>query len=237
MSEKKFDVYLEFNYLNLNLAVFNKANNKLEYYKELPYKNYFSNYKELDFKKLDEILEKNIRELEKLTKEFIKDVYLLVETPQSISINLSVNKNNEGNKVTKEDATYLIQDARQQIIKFNSDLKILHIIVEKYILDDSKYDLLQLDKTCNKFSIDIKFICFPKNFVKNFENLFSKQQIYINQFVCLNYINSFSFEDKNKNICQKGKEIVEGLNKQEVVSIPRVPKKRGFFEKLFHFFK
>ena len=32
MSEKKFDVYLEFNYLNLNLAVFNKANNKLEYY-------------------------------------------------------------------------------------------------------------------------------------------------------------------------------------------------------------
>ena len=31
MSEKKFDVYLEFNYLNLNLAVFNKANNKLEY--------------------------------------------------------------------------------------------------------------------------------------------------------------------------------------------------------------
>ena len=53
----------------------------------------------------------------------------------------------------------------------------------------------------------------------------------------MNYINSFSFDDKNKNICQKGKEIVEGLNKQEVVSIPRVPKKRGFFEKLFHFFK
>ena len=42
MSEKKFDVYLEFNYLNLNLAVFNIANNKLEYYKKLPYENYWT---------------------------------------------------------------------------------------------------------------------------------------------------------------------------------------------------
>ena len=42
---------------------------------------------------------------------------------------------------------------------------------------------------------------------------------------------------KKKNICEKGKEIAEGINKQEVVSIPKNIKKSGFFEKLFHFFK
>ena len=43
--------------------------------------------------------------------------------------------------------------------------------------------------------------------------------------------------DKEKNICQKGRNIVEGINKQEVVSVPKEHKKKGFFEKLFHFFK
>ena len=33
------------------------------------------------------------------------------------------------------------------------------------------------------------------------------------------------------------KDIVEGINKQEVVSIPKILKKKGFFEKLFHLFK
>ena len=49
MSEKKFDIYLEFNYSKLNLAVFNKLDGKLEYYKEQTYKSYFKNYKELNF--------------------------------------------------------------------------------------------------------------------------------------------------------------------------------------------
>ena len=237
MSEKKFDVYLEFNFLKLNLAAFNKGSNKLEYYKEIPYDTYVNNMQELNFEKLQQILEDNIREIEKKIKEFVKDVYLIIETNQSTTIKLSVNKNNEGKKIIIEDATYLIQDAKQQIVKFNKDFKILHIIVEKYTLDNDKYDFLPLNKSCNKFSIDLKFIFFSKIFIKSFENLFLKQQIYINKFVCLNYIESFFLEDEGKTNCERGKDIVEGINKQEVVSIPRVTKKKGFFEKLFHFFR
>ena len=98
MSEKKFDIYLEFNYSRLNLAVFSKTSDKLEYYKEQTYKSYFDNYKELNFEKLDTLLDKNILAIEKSTGEFVRDIYLIVETPQSISIKLSVTKNNEGNK-------------------------------------------------------------------------------------------------------------------------------------------
>ena len=47
MSEKKFDIYFEFNYSGLNLAAFNKISGKLEYYKEENYKSYLENYKEL----------------------------------------------------------------------------------------------------------------------------------------------------------------------------------------------
>ena len=237
MSEKRFDIYFEFNYSKINLAAFNKINDKLEYYKEQTYESYFNNYKELNFEKLEKILEESILEIEKSTKEFVRDIYLIIETPQSKSLKLSVTKNNEGNKVIKEDAAYLVQDAKQQILKTNQDLGILHIIVENYVLDNVQHKFLPLNQICNKFSIDVKFICFPKNLLKNFEKLFSKQQIFINRFICFNYIKTFNFVDNKKSICELGKDIVDGTNKQEVVLIPKEPKKKGFFERLFHFFK
>ena len=236
MSKKNFHIYLEFNYTELNIAAFNKINNKLEYSNQKLYKSYFNN-NELNFDILQNFVEKNILEVEKAIGEFVKDIYLMIETPQSTSINLSVLKNNEGNKITKQDVMYLIQDAKQQILKSNSAIEIIHIITENYNLDNMNHNFLPLDINCKKFSIDIKFICFPKNLLRNFEQLFLKQQILINKFICSNYVKTFNSKNNEKHICEKGKEIVEGINKQEVVSIPKIIEKTGFFERLFHFFK
>ena len=236
MSKKNFDIYFEFNYSKLNLAAFNKLNNQLEYYKEQSYKPYINSDQELNFDELQKLVEKNIIEMEKSIDEFVKDIYLIIETPQTMSIQLSVNKNNEGKNITKQDALYLIQDAKQQILKSHLDIRILHIIVENYVYDNVKYKFLPSEKNCKKFSIDVKFICFPKNLLKNFEQLFLKQQIFINRFICLNYVKTFNSKNNEKNICELAKDIVKGVNKQEVVSIPKIIKKTGFFEKLFHFF-
>jgi len=237
MSKKNFAIYLEFNYSKLNLAAFNKLNSQIEYYKEQSYKPYINSDQELNFDELQKLVEKNIIEMEKSIDEFVKDIYLIIETPQTMSIQLSVIKNNEGKNITKQDALYLIQDAKQQILKSHLDIRILHIIVENYVYDNVEYKFLPLEKNCKKFSIDVKFICFPKNLLKNFEKLFSKQQIFINRFICLNYIKTLDHIDKEQNICEQGKSIVKGINKQEVVSISKEPKRKGFFEKLFHFFK
>ncbi len=236
MSKKIFHIYLEFSHTELNIAAFNKINNKLEYSNQKLYKSYFNN-NELNFDILQNFVEKNILEVEKAIGEFVKDIYLMIETPQSTSINLSVLKNNEGNKITKQDVMYLIQDAKQQILKSNSAIEIIHIITENYNLDNMNHNFLPLDTNCKKFSIDIKFICFPKDLLRNFEQLFLKQQIFINKFICSNYVKTFNSKNNEKHICEKGKEIVEGINKQEVVSIPKIIEKTGFFEKLFHFFK
>jgi hypothetical protein len=224
MSKKNFDIYLEFNYSKLNLAAFNKLNNQLEYYKEQSYKPYINSDQELNFDELQKLVEKNIIEMEKSIDEFVKDIYLIIETPQTMSIQLSVIKNNEGKNITKQDALYLIQDAKQQILKSHLDIRILHIIVENYVSDDVEYKFLPLEKNSKKFSIDVKFL---------------KQQIFINQFICLNYVKMFDSKDKDneKNICELAKDIVKGVNKQEVVSIPKIIKKTGFFEKLFHLFR
>jgi len=39
---------------------------------------------------------------------------------------------------------YLIQDAKQQILKSHLDIRILHIIVENYVSDDVEYKFLPM---------------------------------------------------------------------------------------------
>ena len=44
-------------------------------------------------------------------------------------------------------------------------------------------------------------------------------------------------EETLKDICESGFKFIKGINKQEVVMVPKKPTKHGFFEKFFHFFK
>ncbi len=237
MNDKNFDIYLEFQYSKLNLAAFDKKSDKLEYNKEQLYKSYLSNKEDINFNELKKLVEENIHQMEKSIDEFVKDIYLIIETPETMTIKISVLKYNEGKRLIREDVMYLIQDAKQQILKSNSNIEVIHIIVEKYILDNFDYNFLPLEKECKKFSIDIMFVCFPKDLLINFEKFFSKQQISINKFICFNYLKKFNSNNITKNSCILGREIVNGINKQEVVSIPKIVKKKGFFEKLFHFFR
>ena len=58
----------------------------------------------------------------------------------------------------------------------------MYIIINNYKVDDTDYESLPLNIECNKFSIDVVFICFPKEIIKNLEKLFNKHQISIDQF-------------------------------------------------------
>ena len=161
----------------------------------------------------------------------------MVETPESISINLSLIKDNEGKKIEKKIVQYLVQDAKQQILRSYYSKKIIHIIINNYVIDNINYNYLPLDINCNKFSIDIKFICFPKNLIKKLEEIFNNHEIFINKIICSNYAKSFTKNMPCTNICECGLKLVQGINKQEVVIVPRKLEKKGFFERLFHFFK
>jgi cell division protein FtsA len=54
----------------------------------------------------------------------------------------------------------------------------------------------------------------------------------------ISFSNDIDFlEETTENICQSGFKLGMGLNKHEVVVVPKKQLKHGFFEKLFHFFK
>ena len=236
MSKKNFDIYLDLSSKKLSIAAFEKFDSHSIFFKEYDCETNL-NKDELNFENVKKTIEKNIFEIEKKTDEFLEDIYLMVETPESISINLSLVKDNEGKKIEKKNVQYLIQDAKQQILRFYHSKKIIHIIITNYVVDNNSYNYLPLDLNCNKFSIDIKFICFSKNLIKKLEELFNSHQIYINKIICGSYAKSFIKNKSRTNVCESGLKLVQGINKQEVAIIPRKLEKKGFFERLFHFFK
>jgi len=44
-------------------------------------------------------------------------------------------------------------------------------------------------------------------------------------------------EETNQDICESALKLSQGLNKQEVITMPKKQIKEGFFVKLFHFFR
>ena len=236
MGKKNFDIYLDLSSKKLSIAAFEKLDSHSFFFKEYDCETNLNKNK-LNFENVKTTIEKNIFEIEKKTGEFLEDIYLMVETPESISINLSLIKNNEGKKIEKKNVQYLIQDAKQQIFRNYHNEKIIHIIIANYVIDNTSYNYLPLNINCNKFSIDIKFICFPKNLIKKLEELFNSHQIFINKFICTHYAKSFMENTPYTNVCESGLKLIKGINKQEVAIVPRKLKKKGFFERLFHFFK
>ena len=91
----------------------------------------------------------------------------------------------------------------------------------KYVVNDLDYAFVPRDINCNKISIDIEFICFPKNLIKKIEALFNNFQITVNKIICSNYAKSFIDDSNVKNISQIGHKLKHGFNKQEVVIVPK----------------
>ena len=237
MIKNNFDIFFYLTSQKLTVSVFKKLSKESIFFESQDCLTIL-NEDEYNFFNTEKYIQQNIFNIEKSTGEFVNDIYLIVDTDDSKIIEVSFMKKIEGKIVDKKDVQYLVQDAKQQVLRFNPDKNIIHIIITKYMLDKKEYRFLPDDLNCKNFSIDIKFVCFSESLVKKLNSLFNRNQILINKLICANYVKAFDnskneFED---NICNLGLQLVDGLNKQEVIVIPKKVKKKGFFEKIFLLF-
>ena len=229
------DVYFGLNGKKLIIGVFKQSDNSLSFFNEENI-NINSISENTDFEILEKYLDKNIKQVEKKINSFVNNISLIVDTASTLPIYISLTKKLDNKKIQQKDVKHLIQDAKQQIARAYPEKHIVHIIVKKYIVNDIDYTFVPMDIDCNKISIEIKFICFPKNLIKKIELLFSNFQITIDKIICSNYAKSFIDDSGTKNLCQISHKLKNGFNKQEVVIVPKKLEKKGFFEKLFHLF-
>ena len=132
-----------------------------------------------------------------------------------------------------EDLT--LNEAKDECKKNFEEKKIAHMIIKNYIIDNNEYSSLPINKICNNFSLDIKFICIPINLIKKFEETLKRYQISINRIVSAGYVLSF-FSQNEHNIIRNSKDIINGCNENEVRFTNKAHKNIGFFEKFFKLF-
>jgi cell division protein FtsA len=195
MNDKNFDFFIDLGSSKIRAVAFNKSNKDEKIIVE---KNNILLLKknQLNFFETEKVIEEIIYELEKKTKVYMNNISVMIDTSDALCISLSLSKKNDGKFIDKKDVQYLIQDAKQQILKSYPDISIIHIIISNYKIDNKDYDNLSENVKCKLFSIDIFFICFPKKIIKNVENLFQKNQISINQFLCSSYAKSLNYKEQ-----------------------------------------
>ena len=193
------------------------------------------NSKELKFSKLDQFLESNIFKIEKKLNSFVEDIYVILDSNEFHSIKLSIKKDNNGNLINSETLIHPLNDLKNLCQSNLQNKKIVHFLIEKYLIDNKFYKTLPENVNCNIFSIDTEFICLSKNLIENIEKILKKYHISLNQILSASYLEKFK-DDTDKNIFTTASRIISGHNSNEVLLSSKANKKQGIFERFFNFF-
>ena len=220
ISNEKFGIYL-----------FDKNNHKNIYKKELKIENF---NRDLDFEVLINFLDNNIFKIEKLIGNFVENIYLLIESKKILNLNIGIKKNYD-QIISKAHLEQTITEAKD-IYELNyQDQKILHILINKYIIDGEQFSFFEDGLNCKNLCLEIKIISIPKRYALEIDKVLQKYQIKIIRYLDNDYIKDF-FQNSDFELPNMASNIINGCNNNEVEIIPKISKKEGFFEKFFQFF-
>ena len=179
------------------------------------------------------VLEK-VKDFEKEVGRFIEKVYVITDAKYN-KFSLSLKNKYDSDKIKKTDVVRLISDAKQQISRNNKDFAILHLLVDKYIVDGEEYLEFPENRSYKEFIIEISFITVQNSIVKTLNKIFKDCNIEVKKIISHQYSSSFA-EKSDISPCIAGKKVTDGINPSEVMMHNLYSKKQGLFEKMFNFF-
>ena len=227
-----FRTYLYLNHNQFIIYVAEILTNEKIYSEKLEIE---ENSTELKFSKLKEFLDVNVFKIEKKLNNFIEDIYVILDSKEFHSIKLSIKKDNNGNLLNSKTLIHPLNDLKNLCQSNLQNKKIVHFLIEKYLIDNEFYKTLPENINCNIFSLDTEFICLSKNLIENIEKILKKYHISLNQILSASYLEKFK-DNTDNNIFTTASRIISGHNNNEVLLIGKINKKQGFFEKFFNFF-
>jgi hypothetical protein len=232
INEINIETYLYIGSQKFIVSVFDKSSAKNLFRDEFFIKDSF---KDINFEELSKFLDSSIFNIEKLIGKFIKNIYLVIESNNSHSVNFSIKKKNYGDLICKKNLQYVLSEAKDLFKESYSKMIISHMLIENYLIDGLNYKSLDSDLKCNNFCLEINFIYFNKDFILELDNIFERYQISISKIISANYVKKF-LSSNNADLCEMALKIREGYNENEVLVVPKNLENKGFFEKFFQLF-
>ena len=231
-NETNFEVFLFLSEKKITLSVISKTDFELIFQEEFFFEN---NSLYFNFEKLDFFLNENIIKVEKILSRFIESINVIINSKEFFNLQISIKKNDYNEKINTDILNYLIKDAKYQCEKTIKNMRIIHILIDKYLIDKTHFLELPFNQKCKNFSLDISFICFPEEIIKKIEKNLKRYHISLNKILNADYVYKFS-NSQNVPLIEMASKIIDGYNKNEVKIVSKTQKNKGFFEKFFDLF-
>ena len=230
--EIDFETYLIISYGKFEISLLDIKNHKNIYHEEFKFKDVSE---KLDFNLLNDFLENNIFKIEKLAGNFINNINIVIENKSILTSNIGIKKKNYTGEITNIILESMLTDVKDLFKENYNQYKLIHMIMDKYIIDGVSYSSLQDQISNDEICLEIKLISIPNLLILEIENILKKYQIQVNNFLDKGYVKDF-FLDKQLDISQMAHKLKNGMNNNEVQITSKSSKKLGFFEKFFQLF-
>ena len=224
-----FETFLYISKSKYQIFVYDKNNLKNLYNEEV------ESSDEIELNILSQFLDDNIYKIEKMIKNFIRNIILIVEDDKVLDIGVSLKKKNYEKNINQKQLENSLVEVKDIFKENYQDLLIMHmIIVEK----KNNFLLNNVNNSNDYLFLEVNFISIPNNFTFNFDKLLENYQIKIKRYMSCSYIKSF-FDIESKESIElfvTANKLNEGLNKNEVQLVSKSKENKGFFEKFFQLF-
>ena len=190
MKKNNYLTVIDFGSSELRLGVFDNHSSKLFFETKDISKN--DNYEEYS-KSINTL----VREAEKKISTHLENITVLYDNSEICTVDLSIKKKIDQKSIFKDVCSSLILEAEQLIKNFYTNKKVIHIIINKYIIN-GKVFLKIPPETPNDLSsviLDIKFICLPYNKFNNVCEIFKKNNLNVLNFFLSSLVKSFNYID------------------------------------------
>ena len=226
----EFETYLSISQTKFGIYLLDTKNKNNIYNKEITFeKKNFINYPNLK-----QFLDDNVFKIEKLVGKFIENIFIIIDNESILNTQIGIKHKNYHPSKSKVYLQSSITSAKDLFKENYPDEKIIHIIINNYLIDGKNHYYLQENLECDQLNLVIQFKSISNEIIHNLTKLLQNYQINIIKFIDGNYVKNFF--NKDIEISEMAFDILNGCNVNEVMVIQKNPKKLGFFEKFFQLF-
>ena len=187
------------------------------------------------FSSIESFLEKNIFEIERKLKDFIKEIYVIFESDLFFLVESSIKHNSQKTNFEFSNINDTLLDMKNKFRKYSPKDEIIHMMISKYTLGENDYEILPKLINNENLIIQVNFICLKDKIVDELKTIFLKYQISVNKILSCDYLKGLN-NHNSENIFRLADYSINGLLKNEVLIANKIRKNQGFFEKFFNFF-
>ena len=229
IEETDFETFLYISKNKYQIFVYDKDNLKNLYNKEVKAGN------EIDLNNLSIFLEENIYKIEKMIKNFIRNIILIIEDDKVLDIAISIKKKIHENQINQKFLENNLVEVKDIFRENYKDQIIMHMIIVNNDKNENNNLLSNSNDNDDYLFLEVNFISIPNKFTFNFEKLLENYQVKIIRYMSGNYIKYYFGEDTTE-LSVMANKLNNGLNKNEVQLVSKNQRNRGFFEKFFQLF-